>query len=138
MREAGHIRLQLRDPDILTVVAEDLADPGQRKVVLEGDLLDRPAGGTLLDDELIAGVHGSNPRRYAYNRFRIALWFAKSASARIWSTSPACQSAAVNSVAGTASHSRAHNSLVAGSTGNEMRFTVLRRLSVISHLPATA
>jgi hypothetical protein len=57
MREAGHIRLQLRDPDILPVVLDNLGHPGDRKVVLECDLLHRPAGGTLLNDQSVTGVH---------------------------------------------------------------------------------
>jgi hypothetical protein len=57
MGEAGHIRLQLRDPDVLPVVLNDLGHPGDRKVVLERDLLDRPAGGTLLNDQSVTGVH---------------------------------------------------------------------------------
>jgi hypothetical protein len=72
MREAGDIRLQLRDPNILPVVAEDLADAGQRESVLQRDLLHRPAGGTLLNDQGVTGVQ-SCPERNAYNRFRIAL-----------------------------------------------------------------
>jgi hypothetical protein len=57
MCEAGDIRLQLRDPQILPVVLKDLAHPGDRQVVLERDLLDRPAIRPLPDDQGVAGVH---------------------------------------------------------------------------------